>query len=80
MMNIIKPLIMIEKIIIYIDPRLFFITQFSDDEKYIKEFIEPILYRICSIHNELGDRFTVGEGKDAEDYDLIKNYFHSMLI
>ena len=60
---------------IYIDPRLFFIAQFSDDEKYIKEFIDPILYRICSIHNELGDRFTVGEGKDAEDYDLIKNYF-----
>jgi len=50
-------------------------AQFNNDEKYIKNIIDPILLRICSIHNELGDRFTIGEGKDAEDYDLIKNYF-----
>ena len=54
---------------IYIDPRLFFMAQFNNDEKYIKNLIDPILLRICSIHNELGDRFTVGEGKDAEDYE-----------
>ena len=60
---------------LFIDPRLFFLAQFKENESYIKDVIDPILLRICSIHNELGDRFTVGEGKDAEDYDLIQNYF-----
>ena len=50
---------------IYINPRLFFLAQFNNDEKYIKDIIDLILLRICSIHNELGDRFTIGEGKDA---------------
>jgi len=37
---------------IYIDPRLFFIAQFNNNEKYIKDIINPILFRICNIHNE----------------------------
>jgi len=37
--------------------------------------IEPLLLRFCSIHNELGDRFTIGEGNNAEDYDLIEHYY-----
>ena len=37
--------------------------------------IEPLLLKFCSIHNELGDRFTVGEGENAEDYDLIEHYY-----
>ena len=32
---------------------------------YLEEKIAPILLRFCSIHNELGDRFTVGEGENA---------------
>jgi GTP-binding protein EngB required for normal cell division len=55
-----------------IEPRLIIVTKF-DEEK--PNNIEPLLLRFCSIHNELGDRFTVGEGNDAEDYDLIDNYF-----
>ncbi len=34
-----------------------------------------ILYRFCSIHNELEDRFTIGKGNFKEDIDLIENYF-----
>ena len=55
-----------------IDPRLIFITEY-DEQKPKK--IESILIRFCSIHNELGDRFTVGKGDKAEDYDLINDYF-----
>ena len=55
-----------------IEPRLIIVTKF-DEEK--PNNIEPLLLRFCSIHNELGDRFTVGEGNDAEDYDLIDNYY-----
>ena len=59
----------------FIDPRLFFIAKFSKDPNVINQEIDPILLRICSIHNELGDRFTVGEGNNAEEYDLIQNYY-----
>ena len=55
-----------------IDPRLIFITEY-DEQKPKK--IESILIRFCSIHNELGDRFTIGKGDKAEDYDLINDYF-----
>lgn len=55
-----------------IEPRLIIVTKF-DEEK--PNNIEPLLLRFCSIHNELGDRFTVGEGNDAEDYDLIDHYY-----
>jgi len=60
---------------LFIDPRLFFLAQFKENESYIKDVIDPILLRICSIHNELGDRFTIGEKENAQDYDLIENYF-----
>ena len=55
-----------------IEPRLIMITKY--DEKNPK-YIEPLLLRFCSIHNELGDRFTVGEGENEEDYDLIEHYY-----
>ena len=55
-----------------IEPRLIIVTKFDEENP---NNIEPLLLRFCSIHNELGDRFTVGEGNDAEDYDLIDNYF-----
>ena len=55
-----------------VDPRLIILTKY--DESNI-ENIEALLLRFCSIHNELGDQFTVGSGDNAEDYDLIDFYF-----
>jgi GTP-binding protein EngB required for normal cell division len=55
-----------------VEPRLIIVTKFDEENP---NNIELLLLRFCSIHNELGDRFTVGEGNDAEDYDLIDNYF-----
>ena len=55
-----------------VDPRLIKITKFDEENP---NDIEPLLLRFCSIHNELGDRFTVGEGENAEDYDLIEHYY-----
>lgn len=60
---------------IYIDTRLLFTAPYSENENFIKDEIDPILLRICSIHNELGDRFSVGEGNNEDNYDLIKNYY-----
>ena len=56
----------------WIDPRLIMITKYDEENP---NNIEPLLLRFCSIHNELGDRFTVGEGDNAEDYDLIEHYY-----
>ena len=58
-----------------IDKRLIFIKKFSDDIESIKNQISPILLRFCSIHNELGDRFTIGKNDKKEDFDLIEKYF-----
>ena len=55
-----------------IDPRLIILAKY--DENNTKN-IEALLLRFCSIYNELGDRFTVGSGNKAEDYDLIDQYF-----
>ena len=62
-----------------IDPRTIFVEIFSDDifsyQKNEYNKIKKIILRFCSIHNELGDRFTIGEKENAQDYDLIENYF-----
>ena len=58
-----------------IDPRLFFFAEYSEDPDTIEKEINPKLLRFCSIHNELGDRFTIGKGENEENYDLIENYF-----
>jgi len=55
-----------------IDLRLILIAEYDENNP---NKIEPILLRFCSIHNELGDRFTVGSGDDEESYDLIYNYY-----
>ncbi len=55
-----------------VDPRLFMVTRYDKENP---NSIEPLLLRFCSIHNELGDRFTIGEGDNAEDYDLIDHYY-----
>ena len=55
-----------------IDPRLIMLTKYNE---YDISNVEALLLRFCSIHNELGDRFTVGSGDKSEDYDLIDLYF-----
>ena len=55
-----------------IDPRLILVTKYDE---YNFDNINANLLRFCSIHNELGDSFTVGKGDKAETYDLIDNYF-----
>ena len=58
-----------------IDSRLIFRSKFYEDEENIKKEIDPILLRFCSIHNELGDRFTYKKGDNLEDFDLIETYY-----
>ena len=62
-----------------IDPRTIFVEIFSDDissyQKNEYNKIKKTILRFCSIHNELGDRFTIGEKENAQYYDLIENYF-----
>ena len=55
-----------------IDKRLIFVRKFDE---YDTEDVQKLLKRFCSIHNELGDRFEIGNGEEAEPYDLIDNYF-----
>ena len=55
-----------------IDPRLILVTKYDENNL---EIIEANLLRFCSIHNELGDSFTVGTGDAAETYDLVDFYF-----
>jgi hypothetical protein len=43
------------------EPRLIFIENYSENPEFIEEKIFPKLLRICSIHNELGDRFNLIE-------------------
>ena len=60
-----------------IDPRLIFTHRFSDDPEVILKEIDPILLRFCSIHNDLGDRFIIGnpEENNENGIDLIEKYF-----
>ena len=58
-----------------IEPRLIFIKNYTIDMDIFNRKIVPLLLRFCSIHNELGDRFTIGEGNNREDFDLTKNYY-----
>ena len=55
-----------------IDSRLIKIEKFSEDLNFIEETISIILLRFCSIHNELGDKFSI-EGK--ESFDLTNKNF-----
>ena len=55
-----------------IDPRLIKIKKFSKEQTFIEEVISPILLRFFSIHNELGDRFSI---KGIENFDLVNKYY-----
>lgn len=62
-----------------IDPRLIFTCRYSENLNIIQNEIDPILLRICSIHNDLGDRFVIENKKNKNvnenDIDLIDKYF-----
>ena len=59
-----------------IDPRLIFVENYTEDPYIIEDKIVPILLRFCSIHNELGDVFSLDKDKKTEDkFDLIERAF-----
>ena len=58
-----------------IDPRLFFIEKYTENQDIIEENIVPILLRFCSIHNELGDIFNLEEEGNEQNVDLIEKAF-----
>ena len=59
-----------------IDPRFFFIENYIEDSDKIEQTIVPIILRFCSIHNELGDKFSLNKSKkDEEAFDLIERAF-----
>lgn len=48
---------------------------YIENPKKLERKIYPLLLRFCSIHNDLGDRFTIGQGENKQLYDLIENNF-----
>ena len=59
-----------------IDPRLFFIENYTEDPDIMEKKIVPIILRFCSIHNDLGDVFILNEDeKNEEKFDLIEKAF-----
>ena len=58
-----------------IDERLIIICQYTEHPEKMEEDIFPLLLRFCSIHNELGDSFSIINGKNKVNYDLIENIF-----
>ena len=74
----------------HINPDTIYTSEFIDDKEYIlqsiqkeltekgenkMEKIKNILLRFCSYHNDLGDRFSIGEGNKVINYDLTEKYF-----
>ena len=57
-----------------IDPRLIFIKDYPGDKALFEKEISPLLVRLCSIHNDLGDKFEIGN-KDEVVYDLIEDAY-----
>jgi len=58
-----------------LDHRLFLLTKLDEYNEDCNKNVDEILLRFCSIHNELGDDFIIGKGDQAENYNLIYNYF-----
>ena len=58
----------------YIDPRLIFIKDYTEDKSLFEKEIAPLLVRFCSIHNDLGDRFVIGD-KAEDTYDLVETVY-----
>ena len=57
-----------------IDPRLIFIQDYPEDKALFEKEMSPLLVRLCSIHNDLGDKFQIGKD-DEVDYDLIEDAY-----
>ena len=59
-----------------IDPRLIFIQDYPEDKALFEKEISPLLLRLCSIHNDLGDRIEIGnKDKDKVIYNLITDAY-----
>ena len=58
-----------------IDPRLIFLQNYTEDEQTFEDKIAPIILRFCSIHNELGDKFNLGDKNIDQDFSLINKEF-----
>ena len=60
-----------------IDKRIIFFEKFEDDVNH-PEKMQKIRYRLerfCSYYNELGDRFSIGQENNRNDYDLTEMNF-----
>ena len=57
-----------------IDPRLIFIKDYPEDKALFEKEMSPLLVRLCSIHNDLGDKFQIRKD-DEVDYDLIEDAY-----
>jgi GTP-binding protein EngB required for normal cell division len=49
--------------------------ELTEKGEYIMDKIKNILLRFCSYHNDLGDRFSIGEKDNVINYDLTEKYF-----
>ena len=61
-----------------VNPSLIFTKKYSDDKIYYDNDdaeMKRLLIRCYSIHNELGDSFSIGEGENENNYDLTQRYF-----
>ena len=59
-----------------IDKRMIFFEKYIDEQNEEKlQKIKNILLRFCSYYNELGDRFSIGEGDKEICYDLTEENF-----
>ena len=61
-----------------INPALIISRKYSENKKFYKDNgdMKYLLYRFCSIHNELGDFFSIGKDNNTIiDYDLNFRYF-----
>ena len=57
-----------------IDFNLIFVKDYTEEKKEFEEKIAPILVRFCSIHNDLGDKFSLFD-KPEDRFDLLENAY-----
>ena len=57
-----------------IDFNLIFVKDYTEEKKEFEEKIAPILVRFCSIHNDLGDKFSLFD-KPEDTFDLLEHAY-----